>query len=83
MRNGRPCGASFCATCVGVKKNTRFDWNAFSTSATATPSTATPAPIHAKTTMAGFHRLPSIGVPRGSFAGRAAQRAAQARHARR
>src|SRR6185437_15060024 len=48
MRNGRDAGASFAATCDGVKKNTRFDWNAFSTSATATPRTTTPAPIHRK-----------------------------------
>src|SRR6058998_3545339 len=27
-RNDRPCGTSFAATWLGVKKNTRFSWNA-------------------------------------------------------
>src|SRR5512146_406249 len=54
MRKERPCGASFEATCVGVKKNTRFDWNAFSTSALATPSAARPPTIHSARLVLGF-----------------------------
>src|SRR3979411_705859 len=42
MRKVRPCGASFAATCEGVKKNTRFLLNAESTSAAAMPSAARP-----------------------------------------
>src|SRR5688572_32515531 len=57
MRNGRSFGASFAATCVGVKKNTRFDWNAFSTSAVATPRPATPAAIHNARLVLGFKIL--------------------------
>src|SRR4051812_391482 len=54
MRKGRFCGASWAATCVGVKKNTRFDWKAFSTSAVATPSAATPPAIHNARLVLGF-----------------------------
>src|SRR5688500_14860391 len=54
MRNCRSYGASFAATCVGVKKNTRFCWNAFSTSAVATPRPATPAAIHNALLVLGF-----------------------------
>src|SRR5687768_9712571 len=57
MRNGRSFGASFAATCVGVKKNTKFDWNAFSTSAVATPRPATPAAIHSALLVLGFKVL--------------------------
>ena len=64
MRNGRPCGASFATTCDGVKKNTRFDWNAFSTSATATPSTTTPAPIQAKRRWRAFIARASVARAR-------------------
>src|SRR5687768_5730588 len=53
-RKARSLGASFEATCVGVKKNTRFDWNAFSTNAVATPSPATPATIHIARLVLGF-----------------------------
>src|SRR3954463_14815040 len=54
MRNVRPTGASFAATCEGVKKNTRFLLNAVSTSAVAMPSAATPAAIHAIRLCLGF-----------------------------
>ena len=46
MRNERPCGASLDTTWLGVKKNTMFDWKAFSTSAAATPRAASPETIH-------------------------------------
>src|SRR5436190_132200 len=54
MRNVRPTGASFAATCEGVKKNTRFLLNAVSTSAVAMPSAATPAAIQAIRLCLGF-----------------------------
>src|SRR5882672_828546 len=54
MRKVRPCGASFAATCEGVKKNTRFFWKAASTSAAATPSATTPSPIAARRLCLGF-----------------------------
>src|SRR5258705_10976852 len=54
MRNVRPTGASFAATCEGVKKNTRFWLNAVRTSAVAMPSAATPAAIHAIRLCLGF-----------------------------
>src|SRR5690349_2247847 len=54
MRKARSFGASCEATCVGVKKNTRLDWNAFITSATATPNAATPAAIHNARLVLGF-----------------------------
>src|SRR5512140_201866 len=54
MRKVRSFGASFVATCVGVKKNTRFDWNAFSTSVAAMPSPARPATIHKARLVLGF-----------------------------
>src|SRR6185503_14479181 len=54
MRNRRPFGASFAATCVGVKKNTRFSSNALSTSAVATPSTARPPRIAIRRLVLGF-----------------------------
>src|SRR5687768_5752986 len=54
MRNARSRGASLAATCVGVRKNTRFDWNAFNTRAEATPSAACPATIHAARLVLGF-----------------------------
>src|SRR5688572_25064132 len=63
MRNGRSFGASFAATCVGVKKNTRFDWNAFSTSAVATPRPATPAAIHNALLVLGFKVLLLLDSP--------------------
>jgi hypothetical protein len=54
MRKVRPSGASFAATCVGLKKNTRFFWNAVSTSAATMPSAATPTPIAASFLCLGF-----------------------------
>ena len=39
---------------LGVKKNTRFDWNAESTSAAARPRVPRPAAIHAKRRVRGF-----------------------------
>src|SRR5207302_8247984 len=54
MRNVRPTGASFAATCEGVKKNTRFLLKAVSTSAAAMPSAATPPAIHAMRLCLGF-----------------------------
>src|ERR1041384_7326868 len=54
MRNVRPSGASFAATCVGEKKNTRFSLNAFSTSAVATPSATTPSAMAAIRLCLGF-----------------------------
>src|SRR6266853_1716694 len=44
-RNERPCGTSFAATWLGVKKNTRFSWNAASTKAAVTPSATRPPAI--------------------------------------
>ena len=75
MRNARPCGASFAATCVGVKKNTRFDWNAFSTSAAATPSTASPATIQREAAVPRLHRDVSVASARRCGARFAAARA--------
>src|SRR5690242_11960410 len=54
MRKVRPTGASFAATCEGVKKNTRFLLKAESTSAAATPSAATPSAIQASRLCLGF-----------------------------
>src|SRR5437764_5855394 len=54
MRNVRPSGASFAATCEGVKKNTRFLLNALRTSAVAMPSAATPSAIQAMRLCLGF-----------------------------
>src|SRR5215212_7957909 len=54
MRKARSRGASLEATCVGVKKNTRFDWKAFSTSVAATPRPARPATIHNARLVRGF-----------------------------
>src|SRR6188768_1353129 len=54
MRKARSRGASMAATWVGVKKNTRFDWNAFKTSVVATPRPATPAAIHNALLVLGF-----------------------------
>src|SRR5512134_3718973 len=58
MRKVRPCGASLAATCEGVKKNTRFFWNADSTSAAAMPSAATPTAIAASRLCLGFTASP-------------------------
>src|SRR5215510_12107397 len=54
MRKVRPSGASFAATCVGLKKNTRFFWNAVSTSAATMPSATRPPPIAASFLCLGF-----------------------------
>src|SRR6185295_18544129 len=54
MRKVRPSGASFAATCVGLKKNTRFFSNAVSTSAATMPSAAMPTPIAASFLCLGF-----------------------------
>src|SRR5688572_33025048 len=54
MRKVRPCGASFAATCDGVKKNTRFFSNAISTSAVAIPSATTPRAMAAMRLCLGF-----------------------------
>src|SRR5471032_940564 len=53
-RKARPIGASWEATWLGVKKNTRFDWNAFSTSAAAIPSAASPDTIQIARLVLGF-----------------------------
>src|SRR3954468_3978480 len=52
--NVRPSGASFAATCDGVKKNTRFLLNALRTSAVAMPSAARPSAIQAMRLCLGF-----------------------------
>src|SRR3982750_998299 len=52
--NVRPSGASFAATCDGVKKNTRFLLNALRTSAVAMPSAATPSAIQTMRLCLGF-----------------------------
>src|SRR5258705_9862805 len=62
MRNARLCGASFAATWLGVKKNTRFDWKAFSTSVAATPSAARPAAIQSPRLVLGFKAALLIDV---------------------
>jgi hypothetical protein len=54
MRKVRPEGASLAATCEGVKKNTRFFWNAVSTKALATPSATRPSAIAAMRLCLGF-----------------------------
>src|SRR5262245_49475461 len=54
MRKVRPCGALLAATSVGVKKNTRFSWNATSTSAVTTPSAASPPTMAAMRLWRGF-----------------------------
>src|SRR5512138_1708347 len=54
MRKVRPSGASFAATWVGLKKNTRFFSKATSTSAATMPSAATPTPIAASRLCLGF-----------------------------
>src|SRR2546427_6500923 len=53
-RNERPCGTSFAATWLGVKKNTRFSLNAASTKAAATPSATRPTAIIASRFCLGF-----------------------------
>src|SRR5262249_8447348 len=58
MRKVRPAGASCAATCVGLKKNTRFWLSAASTSAVATPSAATPRPMARNRLCLGFTSLP-------------------------
>src|SRR6187549_1555220 len=54
IRNGRSRGASLAATWVGVRKKTRFDWKAFSTSAAAAPSAPRPVTIHTARLVLGF-----------------------------
>src|SRR5688572_23764161 len=56
MRKVRPCGALFAATSVGVKKNTRFSWNALRTSAVTAPSETTPMAMAASRLGLGFTR---------------------------
>src|SRR5688500_14145490 len=53
-RKALSLGTSLAATCVGVKKNTRFDWKAFSTRKAASPRAASPAAIHAARLVLGF-----------------------------
>src|SRR5690242_20292602 len=53
-RNARSRGTSLAATWVGVKKNTRFERKALSTSATAMPSAASPPTIHIALLVLGF-----------------------------
>jgi hypothetical protein len=55
MRNGRPCGASFAATCDGVKKNTRLDWKTFSTSTRRNAEHDDAQPDPRETTMPCLH----------------------------
>src|SRR3977135_1463887 len=54
MRNERPWGTSFAATWLGVKKKTRFSWNAASTKAAVTPSATRPPAIIASRFCLGF-----------------------------
>src|SRR5262245_35372108 len=54
MRNARSLGASPAAICDGLKKKTRFDWNALSTSAAATATAATPPAMIASRLCRGF-----------------------------
>src|SRR6185369_12782074 len=61
MRKVLPEGASLAATCEGVKKNTRFFWNAVSTSAVATPRATTPSAIAAMRLCLDF--MPSFYLP--------------------
>src|SRR5262245_33416760 len=63
-RNARSFGASPAATCDGLKKNTRFDWKALSTSAAATASAATPATMIARRLCRGFTCGPFGAVER-------------------
>src|SRR5688572_8770422 len=56
MRKVLPSGASCAATCDGVKKNTRFSWNAISTSAVAALSTARPPTMATSRLCLGFTR---------------------------
>src|SRR4051812_3020857 len=72
MRKVRPSGASFAATCVGLKKNTRFFWNAVSTRAVAMPSATTPSAIAAMRLCLGF--MPSFYLPGGPGAPRTAEK---------
>src|SRR5690349_3933374 len=62
MRKVRPTGASFAATCEGVKKNTRFLLNAVRTSAAAMPSAATPPAIQAIRLCLGFTLAPQYQI---------------------
>src|SRR5687767_12998023 len=75
MRKVLPSGASCAATCEGVKKNTRFSWNAISTSAVAAPSAASPPTMARSRLCLGFtfqqnhdldqqaHKGNAIGAP--------------------
>src|SRR5688572_976378 len=54
MRNVRSFGASWAATCDGVKKKTRFCWNAVRISPAATAIAASPPAISAMRLWRGF-----------------------------
>ncbi len=54
MRKALPRGASLASTWLGLKKNTRLLWKAFSTSAAAMPSAARPAAMIATRLCLGF-----------------------------
>src|SRR3954471_5616948 len=56
MRKLRPCGALLATTSLGVKKNTRFSWNALSTSAVTAPRATTPITMAAIRLCLGFTR---------------------------
>ena len=61
MRKVRPCGASLAATWEGVKKNTRFFWNAVSTRAVAMAS----AVIHGNVATSGQDDVDALLGERG------------------
>src|SRR5512145_509651 len=53
-RKLRPWGASPATTWLGLKKNTRLDWNALSTRAATSPRPATPPAMMASFLCLGF-----------------------------
>src|SRR5712691_467371 len=76
IRNERPCGTSFAATWLGVKKNTRFSWNAASTKAAVTPSATRPPAIIASR----FCLASSVAWCCGAAEAEACESAALAQH---
>src|SRR5262245_17579440 len=83
MRKARSRGASFAATWLGVKKNTRFDWNALSTSEAATPRAASPPTIHSARLVLGFKVLLLFDELHGARAAHAQQDDLRDEHDRR
>src|SRR5690606_13550855 len=73
MRKLRSRGASLLATCVGVMKNTRFDWKALRTSVAASPRPASPAAIHNARLVLGFKIPFLLDAPQRAPAARVQQ----------